>query len=237
MKELIDIKFENDYKNKSKFKDVSCKYYRYNGNKTLRFLKERWSEQYGIDEDNQILFPLYSRSQRQFNVHNADSLQINHKMFKIFRQKMVPTAKVTELYYPKEYILFDKRNMMKIDEENKISQMTQTDIMNEDYQILILKYFDIKRQFLATIQFIMMHENVTYQTIFNYIENSFIPLNEKQHQFHQVIMKDMKEMRRISTNENMLDLYHMIQAGAPRKYLWVNVEKECMKQPISGLYR
>ena len=112
----------------------------------------------------------------------------------------------------KEFILFDKKNIIKIDEGNIPSQMTSEDNMNQDYDLWILKCFDVIDQCLLPIQFLVVHEKtITFQNLLDYIQNSFIALNERPNEFEESISKSIKKIKeKINPKQSIFKLYASI---------------------------
>ena len=153
---------------------------------------------------------------------------------------MKSNAKITKLFYPRRYLLFDKTNMIMIDKDNGIKQIDdgQNDIkMGDEYQLLILKYFDIRKQILIPIQFLMIHGNITYENIAEYIINKFNALNSKQINFYESMQNDIQEMKKISSNDTTMYFYHMTREYLNASYKWQHVQDRYMNKKISELYQ
>ena len=76
--------------------------------------------------------------------------------------------------------------MILIYKDNEIKEMDDGHhkiIMKDDYQLLILKYFDIKKQIIIRMQFLMIHEDITYENIAEYITTKFSGTNPRQIKF------------------------------------------------------
>lgn len=240
--------------------EKNMKYNRYNGNKSLLYLKEAWNKQYKIDEKYQLLFPYNKKKSDNTIIKILDSSYMKFKnkdLNKPFKQ----ITNLCDFGGQRRYLLFDKRNIIKLNEHGIASKYDEhkDDLfdnfeLNEKYHLIILRYHDMIKSETNTIQYVMCHNNITYQHILRYLEFGFIATNKMQKRFELSLkMNRSKKAYNISFPEpsnNMKDdgllcvQYRLSdRVGIPRffqskraKFEWRKVDEKFMDKPVQSLF-
>ena len=252
---------DNNNNNKSFDLENNMKYSRYNGNKSLLYLKEAWNKQYKIDEKHQLIFPYNTKKSDNTIIKILDSSYIKFKNKDLNK----PSTKIVNLCDfggQRRYLLFDKRNIIKLNQHGIPSKYNEnTDELfdkfelNHNYHLIILRNHDILKSEINTIQYLMCHKNITYQHILRYLQFDFIATNEMQRKFQLSLMnqKRSKRMYNISfpspsnniKDDDLLCIQYRIsdRVGIPRffqskraKFEWRKVDEKFMDKPIQSLF-
>ena len=216
------------------------KFSRYNGNKTLSFLQERWNTEYKIDEKYQLIFP-YDKKKRDDTI-----IKILDSTLQKFKISHLPNTKIHDLYPfggQRRYLLFDKRNIIKLNQYGVCKPFDENkDEIDRDHQLIILRYFNAQKRETNTIQYLLCHKSINYQQILSYLQYDFIAINQTQKEFKM----NVNNKRTNKSRNNMFCIQYRISDGPriPRipifkhaKFEWKNVEKKFMDKPISSLFQ
>ena len=204
MNELVDIKYRKHYTNYMNIENELV-LNRYNCNRTISFLKEAWSKQYDIKEDDLLLF-------RAAIDDPSDSgcfqyiLQDRHS----FSQEHLRISEMEFRPWNMKCFLFDKSNMVKMDANGIVSDVDiANDQMHLDYMIennvffLTLLYHDAAFNEIMPIQHMMVTaHSITPEQLGAYIQNGFVAKNEKQRLFQKRFQEQRKTL-----NANKVFLY------------------------------
>eukprot|EP01084_Bolivina_argentea_P105507 188938_1 len=102
----------------------------------------------------------------------------------------------------RRYFLFDTRTVVVISDEKHVRLTTENDKQNNDifqqYKLQFLQYFDIKKQILFTIQTLLIHKDVTCETVLKYINNSFISTCNQQKKWYHKFKNKIKDKYKYS---------------------------------------
>lgn len=175
MNEMIDIKLSRYYTNYCQIYD-ELKTIRYNGCRTISCLKQAWSKNCQIQKENLLLYPI------ECNPNSHDPFLCLFKDSK-FLSSHFDNDSISHHLDDEAFLLFDKLNMVKIDENGKVFAMDSSDQMGEEMDLVILSYHNIQNDKIFPIQYLIIHKHVTYGQIGAYINDAFIVRNERQKEF------------------------------------------------------
>ena len=194
MNELVDIKYSKYYSNYMNIEN-ELKVNRYCGNRTVSYLKEAWSKQYNIKEEDLLLYSAeISEEDDMFEYYEPCDEYIS---FANEQQKVCNLA--GSCGHEVKCFIFDKSEMIKLDQNGKIcdfvagEEIEFHDLANRR-RLKTLLYYDRSTNEITPIQHIMVHANVTGNQLAGYIQNGFVAKNEKQRLFQIKFEEQRKKL-------------------------------------------
>eukprot|EP01084_Bolivina_argentea_P045969 84620_1 len=152
-------------------------YTRHKLSKKMHILQEEWAVTHKIATQNQLLF------ERKYSY-------FPYQMFALEKNKdlqIVSAGKQTDS------LLIDSSKLVILTEnESRLFDLKRDTLY--DFQLIILQYFDIKQQLFVFSQFILYYPNVTYDRLFEYIENEYIIINGIDNKWYFELNNILKEM-------------------------------------------
>eukprot|EP01084_Bolivina_argentea_P079089 143514_1 len=154
---------------------------RHNSNKRLYSFFQEWEEKYNIPENNQLIatFP-----------HHSGYTMCYIKDLKPMRLKAINTIKVRRFLVcdNRKIVILNKKSATRFDiEKDSIKKLS-------DYRLIILEFFDVLKQQVNVIQFLLIHNEISYLNILEYIEHNYIYINTINNKWHKELKLILKQM-------------------------------------------
>ena len=158
--------------------------------------KEEWGRRYKINEEDLLLVSLKGSMDPFLHYFESKS--------------------VSNIRRNRQFLLFDKSNMVKIDQNNKISVMKPDDQLDKNSNLIMLLHHNDSSNDITPIQYVMTSNNIKYKQIGSYIKNGFIARNEKQKEFSSEFEENAQK-----NGSNSLNFFHH-----RRKSKWIQVHRK-----------
>ena len=201
MNELVDIKYSKYYSNYMNIEN-ELKVNRCCGNRTVSYLKEAWSKQYNIKEEDLLLYPA-EISQLESGPCDEDDMfeyyQPCDECISFANEQQKVCNLPGSCNHRVKCFIFDKSAMIQIDQNGKICDFVAgEEIEFHDWAnrklLKTLLYYDRSTNEISPIQHIMAHEDVTGNQLAGYIQNGFVAKNEKQRLFQSKFEEQRKKL-------------------------------------------
>ena len=157
---------------------------KYHSSTTIGNLYDIWQSIYNIPIKYQLPYRCVQRKGLNSHYHGfcLNNIDINTTV------KQIEPAK-------RSLFLFDIRDIVIFTGDGETRIMNERDKQNynnlEDYALVSLQYFDILKQRLMTIQYLLVYYSVTCDKIKDYVENNFISTCPAQREWEQKFKGDM----------------------------------------------
>eukprot|EP01084_Bolivina_argentea_P204656 349527_1 len=192
---------------------------RYSDKKLFRSLYRIWSQKYNINENNLLIFR-YKHHTNRFAKQPIELVPIPNKEQKRFAEQTIKqiqlfnvmSDKLSNIYkFFNAYLILDKTKTVCVEKSFIQNGVVISRVLNEEiklkyYKLIILRYFDVVRQTVKTVQYILFRDGVTVYDLFQYIENRFIEIDGVNNQWYYELKHIIKQMNNV-INQSKLAMY------------------------------
>eukprot|EP01084_Bolivina_argentea_P136602 240576_1 len=181
---------------------------RYPSSKLMRSVHNDWANQLQLHETSQIVFKL---SRKRFQFYDVDSIA-NETVKKQCYNQMIYKHRI-EQQDSSTHLLIDSQKVVIL---NKQSGTVIPTLFNEAhnidlrfYDLIILKYFDIIKQQISVVQYILCKKNkLKVRKLLKYIENNFTKLKGLNNKWYDDLNHVLRQMND-DIDQSKLSLYEV----------------------------